>query len=162
MWNTRQPNWTYAAATDVFVAQPLVVGNTVYAPNSDTTLYALDKTGALVWKANGDHAIWSTPVTDGKLIYAASMDHHVYAFKQENGSQVWKSDDLGGALVGEPGAQPEECDVYRHAGLERGSPWMPPVEAASGRLLWQTPAEGLGLGCSADRRRAGDLQRPGR
>jgi len=133
---TRQPNWTYAAAIDLFVAQPLVVGNTVYAPNSDTTLYALDKTGALVWKANSDHAMWSTPATDGKLIYAASMDHHVYAFKQENGSQVWQSDDLGGALVGALALSPQNVLFIGTLSSE-----MVALDAASGKILWQTPTQ---------------------
>ena len=48
--SSRQLNWTFANATDVYVAQPLVTGGKVYAPNSDTSVYALDKTGALVWE----------------------------------------------------------------------------------------------------------------
>ena len=139
--DTRQTNWTYTAASDVFVAQPLVAGNMVYAPNSDTALYAVDKTGALVWKANGEHAFWSTPVSDGTLIYAASMDHHVYAFKQENGSQVWKSDDLGGALTGKPALDPKGVMYIGTLGKKEDSKMMA-LDAASGKVLWQTSAKG--------------------
>ena len=147
--NTRQPNWTYTTATDVYVAQPLVVGSTIYAPNSNKTLYVLDKTGALVWKANAAHALWSTPATDGKLIYVASMDHHVYAFKQENGSQVWKSDDLGGALVGALALSPDGVLF-----IGTISSKIIALDAANGKTLWQTPAKGW---VWADPLIAGDL-----
>jgi outer membrane protein assembly factor BamB len=147
--STRQPNWTFTAASDVYVAQPLVVGNTIYAPNSNKTLYVVDKTGALIWKADAAHALWSTPATDGKLIYAASMDHHVYAFKQENGSQVWKSEDLGGALVGALALSPQNVLF-----IGTISSKMIALDAASGKTLWQTPAKGW---VWADPLIAGDL-----
>jgi outer membrane protein assembly factor BamB len=147
--SSRQPNWTYAAATDKYIAQPLVVGSTIYAPNTDNTLYALDKTGALVWKSISGHALWSTPATDGKLIYAASMDHHVYAFKQENGSQVWKSDDLGGAVVGALALSPQGVMYIGTLGSK-----IMALDAASGKMLWQTPAKGW---VWADPLIAGDL-----
>jgi eukaryotic-like serine/threonine-protein kinase len=146
---TRLPNWTFANATDVFVAQPLVVGSTVYAPNSDKSIYAVDKTGALLWKAQATHAMWSTPVTDGTLIYAGSMDHHVYAFKQESGSQVWKSEDLGGALVGALALSPKNV-LY----IGTISSKMAALDATSGKTLWQAPAKGW---VWADPLIAGDL-----
>jgi outer membrane protein assembly factor BamB len=147
--SSRQPNWTFASATDVYVAQPLVVGSTIYVPNANKTLYALDKTGALIWKANSGHAMWSTPATDGKLIYAGSMDHHVYAFKPENGSQVWQSDDLGGALVGALALSPQNVLF-----IGTLSSKMLALDAASGKTLWQTPAKGW---VWADPRITGDV-----
>lgn len=135
--SSRQPNWTYTAATDVFIAQPLVLGSTIYAPNSDKSLYALDNTGALAWKTQATHALWSKPVSDGKLIYAGSMDHHVYAFTPENGSQVWKSDDLGGALVGALALSPQNVLFIGTLNSK-----IVALDAASGKTLWQTPAKG--------------------
>ena len=135
--NTRKQNWSYDAAKDKYVAQPLVVGSTVYAPNSDTYLYALDKSGALIWKTNSSHAMWSTPATDGKLIYAGSTDHHVYAYDQGNGRQAWSSEDLGGAVVGDMALSPEGVMYIGTLGSK-----MMALDAAGGKILWQTPAKG--------------------
>ncbi len=145
---TRQP-WTFASAKDVFIAQPLVAGGVIFAPNSDKSIYALDKTGALVWKAQATHAMWSRPVSDGTLLYAGSMDHHVYAFKQNSGAQVWKSDDLGGALVGDVALSPKNV-LY----IGTLSSKMAALDAASGKTLWQTPSKGWAW---ADPLIAGDL-----
>jgi eukaryotic-like serine/threonine-protein kinase len=134
--STRQP-WVFANASDVFIAQPLVVGGTIYAPNSDKTLYAMDKTGALTWKAATGHALWSKPVSDGKLIYIGSMDHRVYAFNQESGSQVWKSEDLGGALVGAVALSPQNVLFIGTLNSK-----IVALDATSGKTLWQTPAKG--------------------
>ena len=134
---TRQPNWSYAAATDKYVAQPLVVGSNVYATNSDNTFYALDQSGGLLWKVKGDHAFWSTPVSDGKLIYVSSMDHHVYAYNQENGNQVWKSDDLGGAITGKVALSPDGMIYVGTLGSK-----IVALDAAAGKTQWQMPAKG--------------------
>jgi outer membrane protein assembly factor BamB len=146
--SSRQP-WKFETATDVYAAQPLVVGKTIYAPNSDKTLYALDLSGALIWKALADHAMWSRPVSDGTLIYAGSMDHHVYALKPENGSQAWVSEDLGGALVGDLALSPKNV-LY----VGTISSDMTALDAASGKTLWKTPAKGW---VWADPLIAGDL-----
>ncbi len=135
--NSRQQNWVYDAAKDKYVAQPLVVDSTVYAPNTDKHLYALDKTGGLLWKASGEHAFWSTPVTDGKLVYVSSMDHHVYAFDPGTGKQVWTSADLGGAMTGKVALDPAGKIYVGTLGSK-----MMALDAASGKVLWQTPAKG--------------------
>jgi outer membrane protein assembly factor BamB len=126
-----------------------VVGGNIYAPNSDKSIYALDKTGALVWKTQATHAMWSRPVSDGKLLYAGSMDHRVYAFNQASGSQVWKSEDLGGALVGDLALSPQNVLFIGTLNSK-----MTALDATSGKTLWQTPAKGW---VWADPLIAGDL-----
>ena len=93
--------------------------------------------------------MWSRPVSDGKLIYAGSMDHHVYALEQENGSQVWISEDLGGALVGELAFSPEGVMYIGTLGSKEGlkekseqASKMTAISSANGKTLWQTPAKG--------------------
>ncbi len=147
--SSHQPNWTFSEATDVYAGQPLVAGGAIYAPNSDKTLYALDMKGGVIWKALANHAMWSTPVSDGKLIYAGSMDHRVYALNQDDGSQVWVSEDLGGALVGDLALSPKNV-LY----VGTISSDMVALDATNGKTLWQTPAKGW---VWADPLIAGDL-----
>ena len=90
-----------------FIASPLVTNQAIYAPNADNTLYALDFTGKTLWTFTTGHALWATPSTDGKNLYLSSMDHRVYAVNPSTGSQVWKTEDLGGAVVGTPTVGPD-------------------------------------------------------
>jgi len=135
--SNRSVNWSFTVASDVYVGHPLVTDKAIYAPNSDRTLYAVDQTGALLWKASASHALWSTPSADGKLIFEAGMDHHVYAFDQQNGKQVWKSEDLGGALVGDMALSPQGVLYIGTLGSQ-----MAALDSTSGKTLWQTAAKG--------------------
>jgi outer membrane protein assembly factor BamB len=87
--------WRFAEATDTFVASPLSIETGIFAPSSDNFLYALSPTGNFNWKFETDEDQWSTPVTDGKTIFLASMDHHLHAVDIETGSKVWESEALG-------------------------------------------------------------------
>ena len=77
-----RPKWAVPfTATDHWVASPLVVDDTIYAPNNNGTLYAIKlATGELAWSLPiSRHSLWGTPATDGKLIYVGSLDHFLYA-----------------------------------------------------------------------------------
>ncbi|MBM3178990.1 MAG: hypothetical protein FJZ86_01410 [Chloroflexi bacterium] len=85
-----------------WLASPLVVNDTIYAPNTDGFLYVLDMNG----KESADPielggALWSAPSTDGSLLYIASLDHQFHIIDPANvGSD--QSIDLGGAAPGSP------------------------------------------------------------
>lgn len=96
-----QAAWPFKAKNH-FIAAPLITDNMVYAPSADGSLYALDLTGKQVWSFKTGDPIWATPATDGKTVFLSSMDRHVYALDPATGKQIWKSDDLGGAVVGTP------------------------------------------------------------
>jgi eukaryotic-like serine/threonine-protein kinase len=95
-------NWPFKDARDRYVDAPLVVDQQIFAPSADYKLYALKNDGSPLWNFTAGAALWSTPVTDGKALYISSMDHHVYAIDPVKGSQIWRSDDLGGSVVGTP------------------------------------------------------------
>ncbi len=65
------------------------------------TFYALDLNGNLLWKFETGEPIWATPTTDGKFVYVASMDHHVYALDPATGQEQWKTD-MGAAIIFTP------------------------------------------------------------
>jgi outer membrane protein assembly factor BamB len=103
--------WRFEAATNRYIGSLLVTEQNIFAAVADGNLYALDFLGKPVWskpfKANG--ALWSAPVADPECscIYAASMDHHVYAIHPQTGEQLWKSGDVGGSIVGAPTLSPD-------------------------------------------------------
>jgi YVTN family beta-propeller protein len=98
---TGRENWAdpFTGAKDTWVAAPLVVGDLIYAPNSDGNLYVLDLEGALVDTLELGGALWSQPVSDGTVIYVASLDHHVHVIDAATRA-VLETINLGGAIPG--------------------------------------------------------------
>jgi outer membrane protein assembly factor BamB len=96
--------WEFTGAGDRYIDSPLIVNETIFAPNSDDTLYALDLDGSLKWTFETGDPLWASPVwsEDCSCLYQASMDHHLYAINPENGELVWKTEDLGGPIVNSP------------------------------------------------------------
>lgn len=97
-------NWVepFTGAKGAWLASPLIVNDTIYAPNTDGYVYVLDlegKQAADPIQIGG--ALWAAPVTDGKFIYVASLDHHLHIIDPSDGSVV-DTIDLGGAVPGTP------------------------------------------------------------
>jgi outer membrane protein assembly factor BamB len=97
--------WSFTAAENRYVAAPLVTDQGIFAPASDNKLYAVDLNGMPLWEPfETEDPIWASPAWSESCgcIYLASMDHFLYAINPETGSQVWKSEDLGGPIVSRP------------------------------------------------------------
>jgi outer membrane protein assembly factor BamB len=93
--------WNFPDAKGRYIASPVVAGDRIIAANADGNVYALDLTGKQVWKFSGKAGFWSTPLVDNNLIYAASMDHMLYALKASDGTQLWAAD-LGASALANP------------------------------------------------------------
>jgi outer membrane protein assembly factor BamB len=141
-----QLNPIFSEAADRYVAGALVHSGNIYAPSSDGNLYALDASGNLRWKFEAESAIWGTPVLDGNTLYISSMDHRIYAIDADRGTLLWKSDDLGGAMVARPTLGPDGLLYVGFFGtkgdrLDKGSKLVA-VDAANGAPRWNTPTKG--------------------
>jgi outer membrane protein assembly factor BamB len=103
--------WKFTDAKGHWIAAPLVVGDRLFAPNSDGNIYVLDlQDGKSVKQAikviepfseSEEQAgrLWAQPVTDGKYIFVTSLDHSIFAIDLETYKIVWH-EDLGGAVPG--------------------------------------------------------------
>ena len=119
-------------ASDHWVASPLVVGNTIYAPNNNGTLYALDlATGKLSWSVPLGHSLWGTPTTDGKLIFVSALDHFLYAVDPNSHKIAWKTD-LGGPIPGSPLVASDGGLLYLGSFARK----VYAVDAAKGAVRW--------------------------
>lgn len=101
---TGKEKWAepFTGAKGTWVASPLVMDETIYAPNTDGFLYFLDLNG----KQTADPlelggALWSAPATDGELLYVASLDHHLHIVDPA-GALIGDPIDLGGASPASP------------------------------------------------------------
>jgi len=101
---TGKEKWTenFTGSKGGWVAPPLVLNDTIYAPNADGFLYVIDMNGkeaADPIKLGG--ALWSAPSTDGSLLYVTSLDHHFHVINPSEGVSNAPID-LGGAAPSSP------------------------------------------------------------
>ena len=101
---TGKENWSesFTKGKGAWLASPLIVNGTIYAPNTDGFMYVLDMNG----KEASDPielggALWSAPATDGSLLYVTSLDHNLHIIDPANGVSD-QSIDLGGAAPSSP------------------------------------------------------------
>jgi outer membrane protein assembly factor BamB len=97
--------WKFATGRPIR-AQPKLIGRHVYVHSDSGYLYALDaNSGAEAWRARVDNGSepriptnqektrWdrygSSVVTDGKRLFIASRDKHLYALDVKNGRELW-------------------------------------------------------------------------
>lgn len=134
---TGAENWTFKDATDRYVGAALVLNDLILAPNVDHFLYAVNQQGQLQWKFETGDAVWAAPVSDGKNVFIASMDHTLYALNPSNGNKIWQAD-LGAAVLYSLSISQDGKTVY--AGTLANK--LIAVDAASGQIGWQATTKG--------------------
>ena len=140
---TGKENWTesFMGAKGAWMASPLVLNETIYAPNTDGYLYILDLNG----KQAADPiqlggALWSTPSTDGTLLYVTSLDHHLHIIDPAQG-MITGTIDLGGAAPGSPAIATDGAYIGSFASTVefiQADGTHEPV-ATAGNWIWGTP-----------------------
>lgn len=134
-----QINWQFTDAKNRFIGGPLATDQGIYAPNADKNLYALDLQGNLLWTYGTKDPNWAQPALGNQCncIYLTSMDHYLYAINIKDGSLLWQSEDLDGAIVGTP-AVSDKGVIY----LGTFANEMLALNAQDGSQLWRTPVDG--------------------
>jgi outer membrane protein assembly factor BamB len=127
-------NWVFPDAENRFIASSLVAAENIFAPAADENLYSLDLNGRLQWTFSSEGESWAKPVTDEncECLYLSTMDHSVYAVDAQNGTQIWRSPKLGGAVVGSP-AYGENGELY--VGTFGGKLFA--LSSEDGSILWE-------------------------
>jgi outer membrane protein assembly factor BamB len=110
----KTPNvkWRFSKVGGHWVAAPLIVGNRLFAPNSDGKVYVLDLTDGKsekdaiqaipLSKSEGQtDRLWAQPVTDGKRLFVTSLDHRIFAIDLETYQVLW-DEQLSAAIPGAP------------------------------------------------------------
>jgi outer membrane protein assembly factor BamB len=129
--------WPFTQATDRYIGSSLVTDQTIYTPNENNSLYALDHSGNLLWPFKTQAALWAPPVTDGKYLYLAAMDHIIYKLDPATGKQIWATGDLGGAMIGTPAISPIGTLYVGTFNSE-----LVALRGQDAKVLWKAPAAG--------------------
>ncbi len=129
--------WTFLDAASTWLAGPTTSGNTIYAANDDGKLYAFDLKGQKRWEAViSTNALWSSPVTDGKVVYIGTLSHDVIALDAATGKERWKKA-LDSAIIGPP-AIGKDGNLY--VGTLSGNLYA--INATEGSQVWLTKLQG--------------------
>ncbi len=135
-----QLNWTFDDAQGRYIGGPLVTENGIYAPSSDKNLYALNFSGSPIWNEpfQTGEPLWAQPSTapECNCVYLASMDHTVYAIDAQSGNELWRTVDLGGAIVSPPAIS---ADHVLYIGTFANQ--LVALNADTGRELWRFDAQ---------------------
>lgn len=135
---TGAQKWVNQDATNRYYAESALLDGKIFAPNIDKNLYTVDSSGLLQWKFATEDALWSKPADDGKTIFLGGMDHILYALDPQSGKALWQTEDLGGALVGNPVL--DQNGVLFIGTL--GSALIAIDTKANGKILWELPVAG--------------------
>jgi len=127
-------NWIFPEAKNRYIASALVDNGSIFAPAADENLYSLDQNGRLQWIFNSEGESWAKPVTNEECdcLFLSSMDHTVYAVDPQNGSEKWRSNELGGAIVGTPAFN---NDGVIYVGTFGGK--LIALNAENGSIIWE-------------------------
>lgn len=134
---TGQVRWSYAQATNRYVAGPAIADDMIFAAASDHILYALDFQGQEKWRFTAGHALWGTPAVNGELVYLPALDHRIYALDMTTGQQAWVTEDTKGAIVSTPTLGPDGRLYFGTFASQ-----LVALERENGKLLWQIPTSG--------------------
>ncbi len=139
----------------------IILNDIIYAPAGDGSLYARKMDGSEYWTRKfSDHALWTTPTTDGKNIFLVTLDHMLYCINPITGDTLWKKE-LDNGVIGTPALLNEVLYVgtlsgnlyaYRLDGLPAweqnpvkltGSIWGTPGVDAQSNLLYVGTVDGI-------------------
>ena len=78
-------------------------GNTVYVGSFGKKVFAFDaSSGAMQWTADVQDWVWSAPVQDGDILYAADISGHIYSLGAPDGKNAWLDLQPDGPITGSP------------------------------------------------------------
>ena len=138
---TGRQNWVFSDAENRYIAAALVDDGSIFAPAADENLYSLDLNGRLQWTFTSEKESWAQPITDDECscLFLSSMDHSVYAIDPQNGTAKWRSDGLGGAVVGTPAFN---NDGVLYVGTFGGKLFA--LNAENGDVIWEFSTQDAG------------------
>jgi outer membrane protein assembly factor BamB len=132
--------WNVTTASIIFSSPAVAQITGTYNPyvffgSGEGNLYAVDSTGAVVWKKPAGTGIASSPAVASTTVYVGSEDGRVYAFKAANGAAAWPSPATTGASIE---ASPTVANGIVYIGSEDGKLYA--FHASDGTAAWPSPA----------------------
>jgi outer membrane protein assembly factor BamB len=90
-WSFKADSW--------FWGQPLVADGTIYVPNLDSHVYALDLDGNEVWAFETEAGVRATPLLAGDVLVVVDRKGNVYGLNPDTGTLKWSGPAVLGKTV---------------------------------------------------------------
>ena len=160
--DTGEQLWWYKPQSATFIpSSPTVVDDRVYFGGIESGfLYCMDADPSdgidegvsndgqvgegfdLLWIAQAQGPIMSSPAVYDGMVYVGSYDHRMYCFDAVSGSQEWTYE-TGGIIVSSPGI----ADGKLYIGSNDGA--VSCLSCDTGSLLWSSMTGGMVVSCPA-------------
>lgn len=135
--NSGQKAWEYTVEGAI-IGGAAVYDGIVYFGASDSRVYAVKPAASgaeLLWNpVITGHGVWGSPAVNDKLVFVASLDHHVYALDRATGALVW--DHSMGAAI--PGGVTLADGLLLVGGVAKK---LSALNTATGEMVWEQQFE---------------------
>lgn len=130
-FETSHQNWS----------QPILVSEEIVVASLDHSVYALDKTGSLLWQTELNGAIVGSPITDEKSekVYVGTIGQAFYALDAKSGKVIWQFDTKS-SLWSAPLITEGTLLICDEAGAVYS------IDPDTGKALWSTDVGGKVMG----------------
>jgi len=116
--NARSLKWPVPPrAENWFWAEPLVAGDTVYAPNLDGNVYALAlQDGTVRWAFAAQNPLRARPLLVGQVLVVVDREGVVYGLDAATGSEAWTPQQLMRRVLADPVPLGDQVLIAAHDG----------------------------------------------
>lgn len=133
---TSNVKWSYVDARKPWLGGALILNESVFAPAGDGKLYAFSLSGQKLWDlALSEHALWTSPITDGVNLFVATLNHDLYCISPESGQIIWQVE-LDNGIIGHPAF----VDGVLYLGTLSGNIYA--LNSSDGSQVWVQRLEG--------------------
>ena len=123
--------WNVQIPGDIFSSPCICDGKIIVVGSLDSTIYAIDLRGNMIWTFNTGNSIWSSPATNTKEIFIGSDDFYLYSFNLD-GNLNWKTK-LEGKIRATPSLMKETNSLF--IGTHKGIMYC--LDQSSGSINWK-------------------------
>ena len=127
--NSGRAVWKFATDGEIH-STPLVANEMVYFGNENGSFYGLDFRGGLKWRFQAKRGMTSSAISDGPVLYTASLDSTLYALDAKSGWAIWKFR-LGKGTI----SSPAMVDDFIFIGAADGFVYC--VNARTAKEVWR-------------------------
>ena len=123
--------WDIQIPGNIFSSPGICDKKIIVVGSLDSTIYAIDLGGNIIWIYNTDNSIWSSPATNNKEIFIGSDDFYLYSLDLD-GNLNWKTK-LEGKIRSTPSLTNETNSLF--IGTHKGIMYC--LDQSSGSINWK-------------------------
>jgi outer membrane protein assembly factor BamB len=126
-----EKKWDIQIPGDIFSSPCICNKKIIVVGSLDSTIYAIDLRGNIIWIFNTGDSIWSSPATNNEEIFIGSDDFYLYSFDLD-GNLNWRTK-LEGKIRSTPSLMKETNSLF--IGTHKGIMYC--LDRSNGSINWK-------------------------